>query len=138
DDAGVFRDPRDYPRRSVATTGTHDTSPIAVWGEHELDDDARRALTRGPASSPLAAAAATAAPAPQAAPLAGLRAPASGRVVRRCPDAYGGGERINVRATVATTSWSYRLPWTVEELHGPASEPLRARLRALAERHGRT
>src|SRR5262249_6396451 len=25
DDAGVFRDPRGYPRRSVSTTGTHDT-----------------------------------------------------------------------------------------------------------------
>jgi 4-alpha-glucanotransferase len=138
DEAGVFRDPRGYPQRSVATTGTHDTSPIAVWWENELDDDARRALARVPAFSPLASAGATFTPAVHAALLDGIYVAASDLVVLPFPDAYGGRERINVPATVATTNWSYRLPWTVEELHGPASEPLRTRLRALAERHGRT
>ena len=38
-DDGVFRDPATYPARSVATSGTHDTSSLAVWWEEELDAD---------------------------------------------------------------------------------------------------
>src|SRR5262249_22232301 len=44
DDDGVFRDPREYPRLSVATTGTHDTSTLATWWEEELDDAGRKAV----------------------------------------------------------------------------------------------
>src|SRR6185436_13953655 len=54
DDAGVFSDPRAYPGRSLATTGTHDTSALAVWWETELDDAGRRALAAVPVFAALA------------------------------------------------------------------------------------
>jgi len=136
DDGGVFRDPAAYPARSVATTGTHDTSTLAAWWEDELDDAGRRALTRVPVFASLATAAAFT-PAVHAALLDGLYGAASELVVLPLPDAYGGRERINVPATVGPTNWAYRMPWTVDELARGAAEDVRARLHALAERHGR-
>src|SRR5581483_2422519 len=38
-DGHPFRDPLDYPRVSVATSGTHDTEPMAVWWDGASDDD---------------------------------------------------------------------------------------------------
>jgi 4-alpha-glucanotransferase len=137
DDRGVFRDPGAYPVRSVATTGTHDTSSLATWWEDELAEDGRRALARVPAFAPLASASAEFTPTVHAALLDGIYAAASELVVCPLPDAYGGRERINVPATVGPANWGYRMPWTVEELASGAAEPLAVRLRALAERSGR-
>jgi 4-alpha-glucanotransferase len=52
-------------------------------------------------------------------------------------DAYGGRERINVPATVGPGNWSYRMPWTVEQLASGAQEALRARLHELVLRSER-
>ena len=130
-DDGVFRDPRRYPPLSVATTGTHDTSTLATWWEEELGDDARRALAEVPVFAALANASRMFTPAVHAALLDGLYAARSGLVLLPFQDAYGGRERINVPATVGPGNWSYRMPWTVEELASGAQESLRARLREL-------
>jgi 4-alpha-glucanotransferase len=134
---GVFRDPRTYPPLSVATTGTHDTSSLAVWWEEELGDAGRRALAELPPFAPLRTAGGAFTGAVHEALLDGLYAAGSDLVVVPFLDAYGGRERINVPATVGRTNWGYRLPWTIAELRGPAGESLRARLRAFAERHER-
>ena len=56
-DAGQpFRDPAEYPAMSVATSGTHDTEPMAAWWDSAVEDeqiarprcDAMSALTQGP------------------------------------------------------------------------------------------
>ena len=39
-----FRDPSEYPVVSVATTGTHDTEPLAVWWDHAPEDERRAIL----------------------------------------------------------------------------------------------
>jgi 4-alpha-glucanotransferase len=137
DDAGAFRDPARWPAVSVATTGTHDTSALATWWEGELDPAARRALAAVPVFAGLRAAGATFTPAVHAALLDGLYAAGSALVVLPFPDAYGGRERINVPATVGRANWGYRVPRTLARLDGPESVALGARLRALAERHGR-
>jgi 4-alpha-glucanotransferase len=134
---GAYRDPRDYPRRSVATSGTHDTSTLAVWWEEELTPERRQALAAAASFAALADAGPRFTPAVHAALLDALYAAGSELVVLPFQDAYGGRERINVPATVGTTNWAYRLPWTVEELAGPAGAGLRDQLRALAARHGR-
>jgi 4-alpha-glucanotransferase len=136
-DGDAFRDPRGYPALSVATTGTHDTSALAVWWEDELGDDRRRALAAVPPFAALGDADARFTPAVHEALLDGLYAAGSRLAVIPFPDAYGGRERINVPATVDDANWSYRLPWTVEELGGGAADDVRRRLAALAERHGR-
>jgi len=137
DDAGVFRDPVRWPALSVATTGTHDTSALATWWEEELDPAARRAFAAVPVFAPLRDEGATFTPAVHEALLDGLYAAASALVVLPFPDAYGGRERINVPATVGSANWSYRVPRALARLDAPESVALGARLRALAERHGR-
>jgi 4-alpha-glucanotransferase len=137
-DTGVFRDPRTYPACSVATSGTHDTAPLATWWEEELDAAARQALAAVPPFAALARADARFTPAVHAALLDGLYAAGSALVVIPLPDAYGGRERINVPATTGMTNWDYRMPWTVESLAAGDAEALRARLVALAARHGRS
>jgi 4-alpha-glucanotransferase len=132
-DGPRFRDPRRYPRLSLATSGTHDTSSLRVWWEDELDDAGRRALAAVPGFAALAA---TDVPA-HAALLDGLYGAASDLVVVPFPDTYGGRERINVPATVGPDNWAYRMPWTVGELAGAAGRALADRLRALVLRHGR-
>jgi 4-alpha-glucanotransferase len=136
-DDGVFRDPATYPPRSVATTGTHDTSALATWWADELDDAGRRALAAVPAFASLRGAGARFTPAVHEALLDGLYAARSELVVVPFPDVYGGRERINVPATVGSANWGYRLPWTLEELDGPAGAALAARLDARARRHAR-
>jgi 4-alpha-glucanotransferase len=137
-DAGVFRDPRRYPPLSVVTTGTHDTSALAVWWEEELGDDGRRALAEVPVFAALAGTSPVFTPEVHAVLLDGLYAARSRVVLLPLQDGYGGRERVNVPATVGPGNWSYRLPWTVEQLAGGAQEPLRARLRELVTRSGRS
>jgi len=137
DDAGVFRDPLDFPPLSVATSGTHDTSSLATWWEEELGAEGRQALAAVPAFRALAGAAAGFTPAVHEALLDGLYAAGSALVVLPFPDAYGGRERINVPGTAGPPNWGYRLPWTVDDLAGDSGGALRARLRSLAARHGR-
>lgn len=136
DDGGKFRNPTAYPVRSVATSGTHDTSTLACWWDDELSAEGRRALAAVPAFTPLAGAERFT-PVVLDALLDGLYGAASELVVVPFPDAYGGRERINVPATVGTANWAYRLPWTVEEFAAGSADALRARLRVLVERHGR-
>jgi 4-alpha-glucanotransferase len=130
-------DPATYPACSVATTGTHDTSSLAVWWEEELGAAGREALTALPSFTALRALGAAFTPAVHAALLDGLYGAGSALVVLPFADAYGGRERINVPATVAESNWSYRLPWTFAALDGAAGSRLRARLHELAARQDR-
>jgi len=137
-DHGAFRDPAEYPRLSVALSGTHDTSSLATWWENELDDAGRRALAAVASFAKLAGAPATLTPAVHAALLDGLYGAGSDLVVLPFPDVYGGRERINTPATVGTSNWSYRLPWTLRELQeSREGRALAERLRGLAGRHRR-
>jgi 4-alpha-glucanotransferase len=53
-------------------------------------------------------------------------------------DACGWRDRINVPATVGAENWSWRIPFTVEQLQDDETMNETAReLRALAERSGR-
>ena len=136
-ESGVFRDPRSYPELSVATSGTHDTSSLAAWWEEELTTEARRALAAVPAFAPLRAAGDRLTDAVHVALLEGLYGASSALVVLPFIDAYGGRERINVPSTVSAANWTYRLPWTVEELRGVTGAALARRLRDLARTSAR-
>src|SRR5207253_1754146 len=71
-DGGVFRDPAGFPPLSVATSGTHDTSALAIWWEEELGADGRRALAAVPSFGRLAGAGAAFTPGVHEALLDGL------------------------------------------------------------------
>lgn len=137
EEGGVFRDPRHYPALSVATSGTHDTTTLAVWWEEDLGERQRRALAAVPAFASLRDAGGRWTPAVRTALLEGLYGAGSELVVLPVQDAYDGRERINVPGTVGASNWAYRLPWTIDELRAGAATACGERLRALAARHGR-
>jgi 4-alpha-glucanotransferase len=136
-EGGRFRDPRTYPRCSVATGGTHDTSTLAAWWAEELDAGDRRALAAVPPFRALDGLGDELTPAVRDALLDGLYAAGSELVVILFQDSYGGRERVNVPATLGAGNWAYRLPWTLEELACGAGAALAEGLRRLARRHGR-
>lgn len=107
--------PSEYPQRSVATTGTHDTEPMAVWwdeagpeGRHALADVLRRAGVAiwdpsAPWSDGL-----------RDAILRLMDTAASDHVFFPIQDVFGWRDRINIPATVGDHNWTWRLPWPVD------------------------
>jgi 4-alpha-glucanotransferase len=131
-----FRDPAAWPATSVATTGTHDTETLAEWWEG-MPDDERRALVALPALAPLAArGAARFDDGVRDAILDLVYGSGSDLLLLPFQDAFGLRERVNVPGTVTEENWTYRIPRDLAALHGDGDAL--ARLRALAERTGRT
>jgi 4-alpha-glucanotransferase len=137
---GPFRDPIDYPRLSVATSGTHDTEPMLAWweqapeSERELVDaiPTMRRVTRGigildaePGDV-------------RDALLEMLFASGSDLVILPIQDVFGWYDRINTPATVGESNWIFRLPWPSDRLNEiPEARERQAKLRAWAERYQR-
>lgn len=136
-----FRDPALYPRVSVATTGTHDTEPLATWWSEAPADERRgvaRLLSNHPAFADVD---------PAAVPFtAGLRdillsllyRSGSDLLLLPMPDLFGWTDRINVPATVGGENWTWRLPLSIEALEtDPSALERTEALRAMAEESGR-
>jgi 4-alpha-glucanotransferase len=128
-----FRNPRDYPRVSVAVSGTHDTEPLLVWWEQAPRDEKEKlaaALSADLLDAPEQTVRDTL--------LDALFASGSDLLVLPIQDVFGWRDRINDPSIVADTNWVYRLPWPVDRLND--SETARAaqhRLRDGAQKHGR-
>jgi len=142
-----FVDPADYPVRSVAVTGTHDTEPMAIWwsaaaaaeraaaagvaGAGAILRDELSALAPGTPGDEMS-------PAVRDALLEVVYAAASDLVIVPLPDAFAWSDRINTPAVVDDVNWTWRLPWPLEEFDDKAeTAEASRRLRALAERHRR-
>lgn len=133
-----FKDSRRYPVCSVATSGTHDTEPLAEWWD-EAPIDERRALAAIDHDGP---------PDPQPgepfndttrdAILQLLYAAGSDIVLLPIQDVFGWKERINTPALIHDDNWTWRLRWLVDDLaKEPAARERAVFTRALAERFGR-
>jgi 4-alpha-glucanotransferase len=111
-----FVSPSEYPMRSVATTGTHDTETVAVWWEEAALAD-RHALAQVLHRTGIAACD------PSAPWSDGLRdailrlmaTAASDHLFFPIQDVFGWRDRINTPATVGDHNWTWRLPWCVDE-----------------------
>ena len=108
-----FRDPAGYPPSSVATSGTHDTETNAEWWD-EAPPDEREAVVRvlGGTCDPAA---------PFGDPVRDAILEAlfrSGSDITIVPihDVFGWRERINTPALISDVNWTWRLPWSVEDL----------------------
>jgi 4-alpha-glucanotransferase len=128
DHAGTFRDPGQYPALSVATTGTHDVEPVAVWYD-ALGAAEKKAFHALPGMEQL--------------PLAGaFDARVRDAILRLVVDArselalfpfedlLGARDRVNVPGTVGPDNWTNRMPMTVADLD--ADTETITRLRQLA------
>jgi 4-alpha-glucanotransferase len=136
-----FRDPSEYPPVSVATSGTHDTEPMAVWWESASDEERRQVGALPTIRRLVGEADLTGAlynPTVRDALLEALFASGSNLLLMPVQDVFGWRDRINVPATIAADNWTWRLPWPCDRL----DEILEARerqhvLRAWAKKYGR-
>jgi 4-alpha-glucanotransferase len=134
-----FRDPADYPARSVATTGTHDTEALATWWTRAPDEE--RQAVSDLATVRMAAGGSLPAKAPYTpvvrdALIESIYAARSELSLIPLPDVFGSPVRINAPATVDDHNWTFRLDWPVDRLdETPEAKEAQARLRSLAERH---
>jgi 4-alpha-glucanotransferase len=140
-DGHPFIDPAEYPPLSVATTGTHDTDPIAIWWETAPVTE-RRAFAALPSVAAYFAqtppGTATFTPALRDAILRALYSSASNLVLVPLPDIFGWTHRINTPATITDENWTWRLPWPVDMLRRqPDAGERLASLRAWAQETGR-
>ena len=136
-----FRDPADYPAISVATSGTHDTEPLAVWWEKAPADErgaisdlpSVRAVTGNRTLDDLPYC-----PVVRDALLEALFSSNSELLLIAIQDLFGWEERINEPATVKDANWTFRLPWPID---APDSRPhvyeRTEMLRRWSARHGR-
>ena len=108
-----FIDPLCYPAVSVATTGTHDTEPLAVWWE-SLPAADRRSLTQVPSFAGLERSELDARTRDTI--LSALYAAGSDILILPIQDVFGWRDRINKPATVGEWNWTFVLPWPAERL----------------------
>jgi 4-alpha-glucanotransferase len=139
-----FKDPADYSPISVATSGTHDTEPMATWWS-EAPAEERRAILEIPSlrrlltDEDVRAAEGTGLPhALLEALLETLFASGSDILILPIQDIFGWTDRINQPATVNDSNWTWRLPWPSDQLPTePPAMQVATQLRAWAERYDR-
>lgn len=129
-----FIDPPDYPEASVATTGTHDTEPLACWW-HDLSVEERGLILQIPSVQRYLVEPASDLKVSEALPrevndalLRALVDAGSRLTILPMQDVFGWRDRINTPARVDDENWTWRLPWPVDRL-GDIEE---ARMRAEA------
>ena len=143
-DGQPFKDPKEYPPVSVATSGTHDTEPMVIWWE-DASRTEREAVLAIPSiralltSEDLAAVDAPGLPhAFHEALLETLFASGSDTLILPIGDIFAWRDRINQPATVSEANWTWRLPWPSDRMSTePAAMRVAKQLAEWCARHGR-
>jgi 4-alpha-glucanotransferase len=135
-----FRDPMDYAEMSVATSGTHDTEPLAIWWEQAPESE-RQAISELPTIQRLAnGASLTQAPfnaIVRDALIESLFASGSFLTLNVIQDVFGWRDRINEPSTVTDLNWTFRLPWPCDRMDGTLASERQTALRGWAAKHDR-
>lgn len=132
-----FSDPRTWPRCAVATSGTHDTEPLAVWWDG-LDPETRGALASVIAWPADLAPTAAWCDAVRDALIVALLHASAALVLLPLGDVFGWPDRINVPGTVTEENWTFRLPVPVNQWHAwPVAGARQDALRAWTAAAGR-
>ncbi|MGE5047983.1 MAG: 4-alpha-glucanotransferase, partial [Deltaproteobacteria bacterium] len=138
-DLGVPRDVTRFSRVSATVTGTHDTESLATWWE-ALDDRERDLQLTQPQLSPLRGPSQKEfTPRTRTALLELAYAAGSDALLTPITDALGWKDRMNTPGTVGPHNWTFRLPWTLDQLFS-SPEPLATarELAHLARQYGRS
>ncbi len=106
-----FIDPPTYPETSVASTGTHDTEPLASWWEALAAED-RDQVSQMPSIQRYLGESYT----PLDAIIRGLLDAGSRLTIVPLQDLFGWPDRINTPAQVDETNWTWRMWWRVDQL----------------------
>ena len=144
-DGHSFRDPADYPAVAVATSGTHDTEPMAVWWERAPIDErlpvlaipsVRALLTEQQSASALAESGLSCEL--RDALIEALYASGADLLILPVQDVFGWTDRINEPGIENATNWTWRLPWLSDVLSAePEAVVAAERLGKWATRRGR-
>ena len=140
-----FTDPVDYPPLAVATSGTHDTEPMAVWWEGAPAEEKRAVLAIPSIRARLTDEERSQAAATSRLPdrtrdglIETLYASGADTLILPIQDVFGWRDRINRPATVSTSNWTWRLPWPVDRMPAePEAMAAASRLKEWARRYGR-
>ena len=131
DEARPFRDPSSYPARSVATSGTHDTEPMAEWWDSTTREE-RSAVCELASLQSECTADEPFSDRVRDALLRALFEARSSLILLPIQDVFGWRDRVNTPAVVDDVNWTWRMPWPVEDLAREAASTDRAAfLRAL-------
>lgn len=137
-DGAPFHDPASYPPVAVATSGTHDTEPLAVWWESAPREERVAVLAIPSVRAAIAEADWNNAPdapdlprAVHEAMLIALYGSGADILILPIQDVFGWRDRVNQPATVSEANWTWRLPWPVDHL--PTEPVAMAASRRLAE-----
>ncbi len=126
-----FRDPAEYSAISVATSGTHDTEPLAIWWESAPDEERAAVLAIPSIRARLDVRHGVRAELD--AMLETLYLSGSGLLILPLPDVFGWRDRINRPATVSAANWTWRLPWPSDQIAAqPEAQAVAAKLKAWA------
>ena len=140
-----FKDPSTYARVAVATSGTHDTEPLAVWWETAAPDE-REAILEIPsirsclnADDRMRAVQSTdLSSSMRNALLEALFGSGADLLVLPIQDVFGWRDRINEPATIGPHNWSWKLPWESDRLLSvPEAVEASERLRRWSEKYHR-
>ena len=140
DEGQPFIDPRDFPARSLAMTGTHDTATLAGWWESATDDERRKAMALPTIAAAGHGDGATTAwtPALRDALLAAVYSAGSDDIFVPVQDVFGWRDRVNTPATVGSGNWTWQLPWPIDRWSEvPEARERAAWCRRAAEASGR-
>ncbi len=140
-----FRDPAEYAAASVATSGTHDTEPMAIWWENAPRQEKEAVLAIPSLRERLGAADRTRAIEEPGLPhamhdalLEVLFASGADLLILPIQDVFGWRERINQPATIGDDNWTWRLPWPSDRLQTePQAIAVANQLREWSRRHRR-
>lgn len=137
-DGQPFRDPAGYPADSVATSGTHDTEPVADWWDAAPFDERRGACEipalRDAGCSPED----EFSPKVRDALLTALYSAGSDLLIVPVQDIFGWRDRVNTPALVSDENWTWRLPFPIDAADDlPQARERAAFLRQLATTYGR-
>jgi 4-alpha-glucanotransferase len=138
-DGQPFRDPAEYPARSVAASGTHDTEPMVAWWRQASEDE-RQKVAALPTIQRLAAGVdfvhADYATVVRDVLLEALWSSGSDLLLLPVQDVFGWSDRINEPALIADRNWTFKLPWPCDRLdESPEARERQDRMRAWSKRY---
>lgn len=127
-DEMTYRDPHQYPKLSLATTGTHDTDTLREWWEGAPDYEREAVARVYPEFAGVTAVPRELTPQVLEKLLAATLNSASDLAFIPWQDALGTKDRINLPGSVGENNWSYRIAQDVDDLLGDAESKRAAEL----------
>lgn len=133
----TYRDPRQFPKVSLVTTGTHDTEPVADWWESASPQE-REATARAYSTFHGLPVTQTFTPEIHKAMLSAALQASSELCILPWQDVLGTKDRINLPGSMSDANWAYRIAQYAEDLlQDPQTKAAAEQMERLTREGGR-